>query len=128
MTKAFSKGEEVTFFQNWDRRGAVYFRHCVVYSCGAKRMVLTDAISGEEVGRNFQPVRAKSPQQGTYPRMTDEEATAQALKIAEVLLVEERQHLTRCLGNMEASQGYRNVIQKDIDLLHAPEAVNRTGK
>jgi hypothetical protein len=127
MAKAFTKGQEVTYISDWDRKGTVTFRHAVVYSCGAKQMVLTDAETGEEMGRHFRPAigslevvaqgNLRAMPGGTFPRMTDEEAVEAGLKIAAAIQAYERELFARCLaaGNGES---YNRAIQKDIDSLH----------
>jgi hypothetical protein len=125
MTKAFNKGDEVTYINDWDRKGTTYFRHAIVYSCGKKQMVLTDAETGEEMGRHFTPARAEIGGSGTFARMTDAEATAAALALAENILISETAHLERCLQfNDTAGEGYKNAIRKSIAALHEPRAAN----
>ena len=125
MTKAFNKGDEVTYINDWDRKGTTYFRHAIVYSCGKKRMVLTDAETGEEIGRHFTPARAEIGGSGAFACMTDAEATAAALALAENILISETAHLERCLQfNDTAGEGYKNAIRKSIAALHEPRAAN----
>lgn len=120
MTKAFNKGDEVTYISDWDRKGTTYFRHAVVYSCGKKQMVLTDAETGEEMGRHFKPVRAALGEAGTFARLTEEEATAAALALADHILARETAHFERCLQNDTAGEGYKNAIRRNIAALHEP--------
>jgi hypothetical protein len=121
MGKAFTKGQEVTQIADWDRKGTVTFRHAVVYSCGAKQMVLTDAETGEEMGRNFRPVVGEVC--GTFPRMTDEEARAACLRAAEAILDYERAHYNRCLSGGH-SEAYNASVRKDLAALHEPRAIS----
>jgi hypothetical protein len=123
MTKAFNKGDEVTFIGDWDRCGSTYFRHAVVYSCGKKQMVLTDAATGVEMGRYYRPERAELGAGGTFPRMTDAEAHAAALALAENILIKERAHFEHCL-TIDASEGYKNSIRKALARLHAPDTAS----
>jgi hypothetical protein len=127
MAKAFKKGQEVTYISDWDRKGTVYFRHAVVYSCGAKQMVLTDADTGEEMGRHFRPVAgslettkegpASRMAGGTFPRMTDEQAVEAGLKVAAAIQQSERDLFARCLAGGHG-ESYDASIRKDIAALH----------
>lgn len=123
---AFSKGELVTLINNWDRNGTVSFRHAVVYSCGLKRMILTDAVTGEEIGRDFQPVRAVGFEFGTRERLTDEAATALGLKLSEHFRTEERARLENCIVRHPDDGGYIRSIAASIAKLDAttPRAAN----
>lgn len=123
MTKAFNKGDAVTYIGDWDRKGATFFRHAVVYSCGKKQMVLTDAETGEEIGRHFTPARAEIGQGGTFARLTDAEATAAALAFAQNVIASETARLERCL-QIDAEEGYKNAIRKSLAALHEPRAAS----
>ena len=124
MTKAFNKGDAVTFISDWDRKGSTFFRHAIVYSCGKKQMVLTDAETGEEMGRHFKPVRAEIGNAGTFARMTDAEATAAAVALAENIIVSETAQCERCLQSDTAGEGYKNAIRIHLAALHAPDATS----
>jgi hypothetical protein len=127
MTKAFTKGEAVTFLGDWDRKGSAFFRHAVVYSCGAKQMVLTDAVTGEEIGRHFKPVKAEGAEEGTRARMTDEEAAALTLVIGAAVVASETAHFNNCLARHPDNAGYCASIRKSLSELHEPRTINRTG-
>lgn len=120
---AFKKGQAVTEISDWDRKGTVTFRHAVVYSCGKKQMVLTDAETGAEMGRHFRPEIGNDVSGGTFPRMTDDEAVAMGLKIAAAIQQYQREHFARCLAGGHG-EGYNRAIQKDIDALHDLRAVS----
>lgn len=142
MAKAFKKGDIVTLIADWDRKGTVTFRHAVVYSCGKKRMVLTCAKTGEEIGRNFRPEKGSvtnqitelvpgnggmkylKPAGGVFDGMTDEAAEALGLTIAAELLAHERQHYAERLQRWGSDASYAASIQKDIDALHEPRALD----
>lgn len=114
MSKAFNKGQLVTVFGDWNRRGTVYFRHAVVFSCGKKQMVLTDEATGEEMGRHFAPVMGDML--GTFPRMTDAEAHAHAAKVGAWIIEREKAHLDGIMGRdafQQQSVGYKESIQAD---------------
>lgn len=122
--KAFNKGDEVTYINDWDRKGTTFFRHAIVYSCGKKQMVLTDAETGEEIGRHFTPARAEIGGAGTFARMTDAEAISAALILAGNIIASQTAHLERCLQNDAAGEGYKNSIRKDLAQLHEPRAAS----
>jgi hypothetical protein len=132
MATAFRKGQKVTFIADWDRKGTVTFRHAVVYSCGMKQMVLTDAVTGDEMGRHFKPAvgsletiktdNCYRMAGGTFPRMTDEEAVEAGLKVAAAIQQYEREHFARCLAGGHG-EGYNMSIRKDIDALHDLRAI-----
>ena len=115
--KRFAKGDTVTLFGDWDRRGSVYYRHAVVYACGPKRMTLTCQETGDELGRNFDTHYAL-----VTPRMTEAEAVAHALQLAALLLESEREHFQRCLLRHSTDTGYCASIQRSLDALHEPRA------
>lgn len=134
MAKAFTKGQEVTFIADWDRKGTVTFRHAVVYSCGVKQMVLTDAETGEEMGRHFRPqvgcLEVRKCEKGyfympggTFPRMTDEQAVEAGLKIAAAIQSYERAHFDRCLAAGHG-ESYDAAIRKNIAELHDLRAIS----
>ena len=90
MAKAFTKGQEVTLISNWDGKGTFSYTHAIVYSCGQKQMILTDAMNNKELGRNFKPVMGEFYYTGAvFPRMSDERAIAVACEAASNFLKEE---------------------------------------
>lgn len=113
-TKRFNKGDLVTLFGSWDNKGTVYYRHAIIYACGTKRMTLTCAFTGDELGRDFYPLSDY-----VMPRQSEEETVAYALQLAESFLVREHAHLQRCLTSSTCT-GYLNAIQRNIDALHEP--------
>lgn len=127
MKKAFTKNQHVTLISDWDRKGTVTFRHAVVYACGAKRMILTDPETGNEIGRNFRPAVGKLENSlvngcyympgGTFPRMTDEQAIEAGLKVAAAIQQYEREHFARCLAGGHG-ESYDASIRKGIAELH----------
>lgn len=133
MTKAFTKGQEVTYIASWDDKGSVFYRHAVVYSCGKKQMVLTDAVTGAEMGRNFKPEVGTTETRwegncvysagGTFPRVYGEELQALCLKIAEASLHQQRDHFARSLSG-GWGESYDAVIRKQIAELHEPRVVD----
>ena len=81
-TKDFTKGDRVTLIRDWNDKGAVYFNQAIVFSCGAKRMILTDEETGEELGRNYSPKLAANGALGTRPRVEGAELIAEAFAVA----------------------------------------------
>lgn len=137
MAKVFKKGDKVTLISSWDRCGTAIYRHAIVYSCGAKQMVLTDEVTGEEMGRHFSPNlgsleytfkeingwRSYSAAGGTFKRMTDEEALEACLKVGAEDVKYQSAHYERCLAGGHG-EGYNNAIRKDIAKLHEPRAMS----
>lgn len=124
MSKAFTKGQEVTYIAIWNRTGTAYYRNAIVHSCGNKQMVLTDAETGEEMGRHFHPgADRKYGFEQTFPRMTEAEAVAKCLEIAAEYLAGERARFERCLASGQ-SEGYNNAVRKDLAALTEPKAVS----
>ena len=78
-------------------------------------MVLTDAETGKEIGRNFLPTREQYGFNVVVPASEDAVAVAteQAVKAQE----HERAHLNHCL-TIGAGAGYDAAIQKQLDALH----------
>jgi hypothetical protein len=118
----FTKGDRVTVFGDWDRKGTVNFTQAIVYSCGGKQMVLTSAQSGHELGRHYHPAKV---QPYIVPEMTEAEAHDYALTLAAALLAERRAHLNRCLERNSHLAGYVRAIREDIDALHEPRSYFR---
>lgn len=134
--KAFTKGEEVTVLNTWDNKGTVSFTHAVVYSCGTKQMVLTDATTGNEIGRHFKPVRsngeslpvnASNGWELTFSRLSDEGATRICLELGASIVAYEIEQGEKCLSRHSDHEGYCNAIKRDMEQLHEPRAINRTG-
>ncbi|MNE47950.1 hypothetical protein D3C77_13380 [compost metagenome] len=130
MSKEFKKGQEVVYFHDWDRKGTWFFRRAVVMSCGAKKMTLAALDGGEMMGRNFRPDSTHLytvPYQGkqyerqhadcTLPTMSDEEAHAMCIKLAEGTLAQERRHYEMCISGNHG-EAYTNSMRRDLALLH----------
>lgn len=115
--KRFAKGDTVTLFGDWDRKGTAWYRHAVVYACGPKRMTLTCAATGDELGRNFDPRHAL-----VTPRMTEAEAVAHALQLAALLLEQEREHIRDRIARFSTDSRFVEVMQRQFDALHEPRA------
>jgi len=118
---AFKKNELVTYIADWDRKGTVTFRHAVVYSCGKRQMVLTDAETGVEMGRNFAPVVGELT--GTFPRMTDEEARSACL-VAGAAITEKEAADINLRIERSTSESYSEAMRKGLVELHEPRAMS----
>lgn len=118
--KAFNKNDAVTYVCNWDNKGTFMFQHAVVYSCGAKQMILTDAINGEEMGHNFAP--AIGDTEGAFPRMTDDEAIAHCLKAAKKYLPKEAARYKRMIELNAGEVHYCAAMENSLAKLHEPQA------
>lgn len=136
MTKAFKKGDRVTYISDWDRKGTVYFVQAIVHSCGSKQMVLTNEATGEEMGRHFRPETGSletvvvGPNTyriagGTFPRMTDDEAVAAGLKVAAAIQQYQREQFARCLAGGH-SEIYNDAIRKNLAELHELRVFDKT--
>lgn len=134
--KAFKKGDLVTHFGSWDNDGTIWFRQCRVYSCGMKLMILTDVKSGEEIGREFRPVKASGLELGTYDAMSDEEAESFCLPLGQAYVDQRKFEMEEAIrryqtkygkGSKDVPDGYVLSVTKDINELHEPRALNRTG-
>jgi len=128
-TKAFTKGQLVTRLAQWDHEGTVTYRHAVVYSCGVKRMVLTDAVTGEEIGRNFRPEIGDVDNvpahgwEGTFPRMTDEEAAELSLKVAAKIITALHEHYAERLAKWGDDRDYAAAMRAQEARIHEPRAI-----
>lgn len=129
----FRKGQEVTYITNYDHKGTFCYQQAVVYSCGKKRMVLTDAATGEELGRNYVPALGSMEAGivgnqirtvgGAFPRMTEDEAEAACLTAAANWLAVERDYLEGL--KLTAWSHAPEVMDERIAELHEPRALRR---
>jgi hypothetical protein len=133
MKKSFNKGDEVTILTDWDGKGTVAYRHCVVYSCGLKRLVLLDAETGECIGRDFTPKKAESlsdlllEYQSIFSRLSGDEVRGLAIPCAEAILVEEKNHIEFRLED-SPNENCRLRQLKELEALHEPRVHNLTGR
>lgn len=122
--KDFTKNQKVTRIINWDRKGTFVYQDAVVYSCGHKQMVLTDEVTGEEIGRHFSPLKAEVGAEGTYPRLTVEEATEICLDLAAKFLDSYRAGDRKRIENTPGQEGYHAALRREEEKLHEPEAMS----
>lgn len=125
-TKAFTKGDLVTKISDWDRKGTVSFRHAIVYSCGKKRMVLTDAVTGEEIGRNFRPQVEQYGFDVVVPRLTDEQAIEAGLAMGAKIVARELHQMEVAIerSGYTPDHGYVRAMRKGIAALHEPRCAS----
>lgn len=122
MTKAFNKGDLVTYISSWDNKGTVVYRQAVVVSCGKKQMTLQTE-NGVMMGRNYHPVAGTTEGLGgTFPRMEGEELERVALQIAANIVASETKHFETCLAAGHG-EGYDAAIRKQMNELHEPQVM-----
>lgn len=139
IVKAFKKGDTVTVIGNWDSKGTVSYRHCVVHSCGLKRLVLIDAVTDQCVGRDFRPKKAKSLidviedtshihfGEFTFARLSEDEIKSIVIPFAEHILVLEKKDIERDLLDDTNHPSRVRGLESRLAALHEPRAYNRTG-
>ena len=141
--RAFTKGQPVTLFQNWDSKGTIRVVDLIVHSCGVKQMVLVDATGAKFEGRNFHASVSQSFG-GWYrgevinqvqPRMTVAEAEAFALDLGALHNRLERLHiadriqdaLTGIYKDAPTTPGYVRGMEKHEADLHEPRVFREGG-
>lgn len=130
-TRAFVKGQPVTYFGSYDDKGTIRVIDLVVYSCGAKQMVLAHPNGDKFAGANFLPQVVQSleptPSHHTpevWPRMTAEAAEAHALEMGARFVEGQREHFRNCRERYAtAGPGYLKSIAIDEAALHEPRVV-----
>jgi hypothetical protein len=133
MATAFSKGQLVTVIGTWDQKGTAFYRHAIVYSCGYKRMILTDATTGEETGswRNPKVGDVKDAAgngghwHGVFPRMSDAEAEALCIEAATLMLVAYNAHYEHRIQQYASDPKFVQVMLKHKAELHEPRFIKR---
>ena len=116
----FTKGQKVTHISRWNNLGDFTYRDAIVYSCGKKRMILTDEITGEEIGRNYNP-SGETFGEFTVPRISVEDTIALASEKSKEFRIKKEELLRHCL-TIDASDAYKKAIQTQLDelLSHVP--------
>lgn len=117
MGSIFKKGDAVVYVSNWDRKGSIRVRPCVVHSCGQKQMVLHDPVTGEEVGRHFLP--GVEQMDLCLVVHADDYSEALALAQAEKIKAAETARFNRCLAQTDTSEGYSKAIRRLYDAMLA---------
>ena len=111
----FTKGQKVTHISRWNNLGDFTYRDAIVYSCGKKRMILTDEITGEEIGRNYNP-SGETFGEFTVPRLSVEDTIALASEKSKEFRIKKEELLRHCL-TIDASDSYKQAIQVQLDEL-----------
>ena len=118
--KTFTKGQPVTFLQNWDDKGTVRIVDLTVYSCGKKQMVLVDGSGTKFEGRHFYPGETQHSYSRVVARLTKDDAVAAALALGAEIVAAERdrkEQLIACYDFGEQA-GYTKAMRLDIAALH----------
>lgn len=102
----FSKGQKVNLVRNWNSKGEVSITPAIVYSCGKKRMILSHAETGVELGRNFRPQR--EGWSGELVLTADEDAQAVAMEMAVSIREEFINYETKTIAEATGSAEYWN--------------------
>jgi len=118
MAKVFKKGQRVTLITKWDSKGTFTLTPAVVYSCGAKQMVLTHATTGVELGRHYLPKR----EQYSFGLVIDASEDAEAVALAqaaawianEIADYEDRMARPVFADNSEA---YKNGVRQNYEAM-----------
>ena len=111
----FTKGQKVTHISRRNNLGDFTYRDAIVYSCGKKRMILTDEITGEEIGRNYNP-SGETFGEFTVPRISVEDTIALASEKSKEFRIKKEELLRHCL-TIDASDSYKQAIQVQLDEL-----------
>ena len=119
----FTKGQPVTFLQNWDDKGTVRIVELTVCSCGKKQMVLVDGSGTKFQGHHFLPVEAQYGHSRVVARLSHEDAVAAAMVLGAEIVAAERSRYEHALTIPGCGDGYYNAMRRDIAALHEPRAV-----
>lgn len=98
----FKKSQNVNLVKSWDDKGTVSITPAIVYSCGKKQMVLTHAVTGEELGRNFKPMREGWA--GELVLTIEENAETVAMEMAIVIREKFIANETKMIANGNGSE------------------------
>lgn len=127
MKKAFTKGQKVTVFGNWDGKGTAHYQQAEVVSCGVKQMALKCAVTGTMMGVHYKPVVGTISDIATAPGQTvvvpavdDATAHSMTLEAAEVFLASYRQRYATSRACNPNNHFYLNSINEEEMSLHEP--------
>lgn len=114
----FTKGDRVWLINLWSHQDCSFtVREAVVYSCGAKQMILTDPATGKEIGRNFLPTTKQNHGMVVSAVAHDE---TEALNIGTHLSADAiRSELGRLRSRIDNPSFYQPGILQDIARLEA---------
>lgn len=135
--KAFTKGQTVIHFADYDRKGTWIYTRAIVKSCGVQKMTLENAETGVMMGRDFEPNADRTYEitfQGvtsirnntnfTLADMTDAEAEAVCLAHGALTVIDQQAHYEKC-GTTSDHAGYLAAIAKARAEIHEPRALKR---
>ena len=114
--KVFTKGQAVTYIVNFDDKGLFVFRQAVVYSCGKKQMVLTDAATGEEMGRHYRP-EVGGEHGGTFQALDQAAAIAKCEDLARAYLAKISQFYLEASKNLGFGEAYAEHMAEKLQEL-----------
>lgn len=130
----FRKGQPVTLFSDWDRKGSVRVANLTVHSCGKKQMILVDESGAKFEGSNFLPSVGQYPSQRiseterfhfaeVHPRMSDEDAESYALHLGAKFVEKHRADMEELIKGSSGDTGYIQAMRKKIAELHEPRVI-----
>ena len=130
----FKKGDAVTIIRKWSKECATYAQKAVVYSCGKKQMVLTCAITGQELGRNFLPTAEQYSHGVVIVGHDDATIERVSLETSAKIIKSEIERYEHIMStdywNNEASEGYKSAIRADYETMkrNTPAFITREGR
>ena len=122
-TKTFRKGDSVHFIKGDLNEGlSATVRRMTVYSCGAKRMVLVDENGNKFAERELRPTEIQGEAGGRATALvllgvTDEQATASAMQVAENCRVAKIESKERALSRSGGNENFERLMRDDIATL-----------
>lgn len=122
--KAFTKGTKVTLIGSWDGKGTFFVQDAIVYSCGAKQMVLACERTGKELGRHFAPSVGTGTinpmifgETQTFPRMERAAALALAKDMGAQYAASEKARMEGLMARFSSDRGYVSSLRSSINSL-----------
>jgi|688.fasta_scaffold99366_7 hypothetical protein len=127
----FSKGDKVTVIGDWDRSGTVWFTQGIVYSCGKRRMIVTDERTGEQLGKEFH-VNFEGKSLNDYsplvlPRLEGDALQDKAVELAGGVIAWWRNLYRNRLEKYRLNGDEQGVeiMEEQLELLHEPRVIHR---
>lgn len=118
----FKKGDQVTGFDRYDRDCTIRISRYTVGSCGDKQMHLLRLDGSNALYRTYVHLHDQYPRNVIRKTESPEIEAAFALQMSADLVIVERKHYADCLTRYaDASVGYKNAIQRDMDALDSCE-------
>ncbi len=121
----FTKGQEVTLLQDWDRKGTVRIAELTVHSCGKKQMILTDCSGDKFEGQFFFPTGTDGRNYRIVARLSAEAAEAAAIEMGADVAKVEREAMERAIAHCghPESHGYTKAVRAEIAEIHEPRVI-----